>query len=177
MASTPQETAPHTPDPQPSDYLRIDQAATLTGLTKRTLRYYEEIGLLDPPTRTEGNYRLYSPQDIARVELIKRMRNLLGFSLAEIKQIALLEEGRAQDRDAWARAADPSERLELLNHSDDLTQQHLTLIVQKIADLEALRAELAARLERHVALRHELEAQAQQQQQHYEEAVGAIHEG
>ncbi len=149
------------PDTYVSDYLRIEQAAARTGLTKRTLRYYEEIGLLDPPTRTEGNYRLYSPRDITRIELIKRMRNLLGFTLAEIKEIALLEEGRAHYRAAWEHATSPAERLELLTRSDGLTQQHLALVSEKIADLEALRAELEERLERHERLRHDLEAQVQ----------------
>src|SRR6476661_4626578 len=67
--------------PSGDGYYRIEQVAARTGLTKRTLRYYEEIGLLPPPTRTEGNYRLYSAADIARLERIKRMRDLLGFSL------------------------------------------------------------------------------------------------
>ena len=69
-------------------YQRIEQVAARTGLTKRTLRYYEEIGLLPPPTRTEGGYRLYSEADVQQLERIKRLKDLLGFSLAEIREIA-----------------------------------------------------------------------------------------
>src|SRR5712692_7848559 len=57
----------------------IEQVATRTGLTKRTLRYYEEVGLLPPTGRTEGNYRRYSEADIQRLEYIKKLRDLLGF--------------------------------------------------------------------------------------------------
>ena len=68
-------------------YQRIEQVAARTGLTKRTLRYYEEIGLLPPPTRTEGGYRLYSEADVQQLERIKRLKDLLGFSLAEIARM------------------------------------------------------------------------------------------
>src|ERR1700722_15332632 len=67
----------------------IEQVAAQTGLTKRTLRYYEEMGLLPPTGRTEGNYRRYSDEDIHRLEHIKKLRDLLGFSLADIR--AMLE--------------------------------------------------------------------------------------
>src|SRR6185437_16398876 len=79
-------------------FQRIEQVAARTGLTKRTLRYYEEIGLLEPSTRTEGGYRLYREADIEHLERIKRLRDLLGFSLAEIREIAEAEEQREQVR-------------------------------------------------------------------------------
>ena len=53
------------------DY-RIEEVAARTGFTKRTLRYYEEIGLITPAGRSEGNYRLYSEADVARLQRIKR---------------------------------------------------------------------------------------------------------
>ncbi|MGZ3608756.1 MAG: helix-turn-helix domain-containing protein, partial [Ktedonobacteraceae bacterium] len=59
----------------------IEQVSARTGLTKRTLRYYEEVELLPPTGRTEGNYRRYSEEDIQRLERIKKLRDLLGFSL------------------------------------------------------------------------------------------------
>src|ERR1051326_9602712 len=72
----------------------IDQVAAQTGLTKRTLRYYEEVGLLPPAGRTEGNYRRYSEADIQRLERIKELRDLLGFSLSDIRQLLQAEEER-----------------------------------------------------------------------------------
>ncbi len=69
----------------PSSYLQIGEAADRSGLTQRTLRYYEEKGLLKPPSRMDGGFRLYSGEDIERIERIKELRDLLGFSLADIK--------------------------------------------------------------------------------------------
>ena len=68
-------------------YLQIGEVAEQLGLTPRTLRYYEEIGLLAPPSRMEGGFRLYSAADITRLENIVQLKRLLGFSLAEIKQV------------------------------------------------------------------------------------------
>src|SRR5579872_2924687 len=83
------------------EYLRIEQVAARTGLTKRTLRYYEEIGVLAPPSRTEGGYRLYSEHDVQELERIKRLKDLLGFSLAEIREMVHAEEEREHVRAAW----------------------------------------------------------------------------
>src|SRR5215204_4978289 len=87
---------PDLPAPPPeapaTEYLQIGELAEQTGLTQRTLRYYEEIGLLDPPSRMAGGFRLYSPQDLARIQQIVRLKQLLGFSLAEIKTIITAQE-------------------------------------------------------------------------------------
>src|SRR5256885_11927827 len=79
----------------------IEQVATRTGFTKRTLRYYEEVGLLLPTGRTEGNYRRYSEADVERLERIKNLRDLLGFSLADIREIMEAEDERGQIRVAY----------------------------------------------------------------------------
>lgn len=143
--------------------MQIDQVASRTGLTKRALRYYEEIGLLDPPTRTEGNYRLYSERDVARVESIKRWREFLGFSLAEIRKLVTMEERRQQAGDEFRLANDARDRLAALNHSDDLARNTLKVVEEKIAGLVAIQTELRERLERHERLRAELRAEVEAQ--------------
>lgn len=155
------ETTPEAPQ---AENAQIEQVAARTGLTKRTLRYYEEIGLLDPPTRTEGGYRLYSEHDIARLELIKRWRGLLGFTLSEIRELVGMEEERQQTRDEWSRASNARNRLSLLDHSDALARRTLSVVEDKIAGLEEMRTELRERLERHTRLRPELQADADSQQ-------------
>src|SRR5829696_7032449 len=80
------------PETTPTEYLQIGELAEQTSLTQRTLRYYEEIGLLEPPSRMAGGFRLYSPQDVARIQQIVRLKQLLGFSLAEIKTIITAQE-------------------------------------------------------------------------------------
>ncbi|WP_072920717.1 MerR family transcriptional regulator [Geodermatophilus obscurus] len=69
--------------------LQIGQVAQRTGLSLRTIRFYEENGLVVPTTRSEGGYRLYSDEDVARLEVIKRMKPL-GFSLEEMHQLLTL---------------------------------------------------------------------------------------
>jgi DNA-binding transcriptional MerR regulator len=145
--------------PPGDGYYRIEQVAARTGLTKRTLRYYEEIGLLPPPTRTEGNYRLYSEADIVQLERIKRLRDLLGFSLAEIRKIADAEEEREQVRAAWQRETDPRARLAWLDRAEDITRRQLQLVDEKLAGLQEMRAHVQARLERYDRHRAELQAQ------------------
>ena len=128
------------------EYVRIEHVAARTGLTKRTLRYYEEIGLLAPPTRTEGGYRLYSQRDITELDRIKRLKELLGFSLAEIRDIALAEEQRDTVRAAWASEPDPRKRLEWLEKVEAQTRTMMRLIEEKQKGLAEMHTSLVARL-------------------------------
>src|SRR3990172_5481435 len=73
-------------------HLQIGEVADRTGVTQRTLRFYEERGLLNPPSRMDGGFRLYSEEDVDRVEQIKRLQSLLGLTLAEIKDMVEAEE-------------------------------------------------------------------------------------
>lgn len=125
---------------------RIEQVAAQTGLTKRTIRYYEELGLCAPPARTEGNYRLYTAADIARLERIGQLKDALGLSLAEIKTMILTEEQRAEIRVAYHNEHDPAQRLDQLARAEVLTRQQLALVENKLAALAALKQELADRL-------------------------------
>src|SRR5260370_5566858 len=141
------------------EWLRIDQVAERTRLTKRALRYYEEIGLLDPPTRTEGNYRLYSAADVAHIARIRRMRELVGASLAEIKEMVAVEEAREQVKAEWDRDPDPRARLERLGRADALVRRQLALVDEKLAGLQEMRETLLARLVRYTERRADLERQ------------------
>ncbi len=142
---------------------RIEQVATRTGMTKRTLRYYEEIGLLEPPTRTEGGYRLYTEADVQRLERIKRMRDLLGFSLAEIRELVKAEEEREQMRRAWRLDTDPQARLAHLDEAEALDRRQLRMVEEKLAGLDEMRKTLQARLDHYDDFRGELRAQLDQQ--------------
>ena len=144
-------------------YQRIEQVAARTGLTKRTLRYYEEIGLLPPPTRTEGGYRLYSEADVHQLERIKRLKDLLGFSLAEIREMADAEEQREHVREAWRQEKDPRARLEWLDRSEELTRRQLHLVEEKLTGLQEMQTNLKARLDRLDALRADLHRQLEEQ--------------
>lgn len=71
-------------------YYQIEEVSTKTGLTKRAIRYYEDIELIKP-IRTESSYRLYTDDDIDKIVRIKELRDSLGFSLNEIKTVFNLE--------------------------------------------------------------------------------------
>ncbi len=73
---------------------RISQVSDQTGFSGPTLRYYEEIGLLPPPDRTEAGYRVYSQRDVDRLTFIARAKRL-GCTLDEIRELA-----QAWDRDS-----------------------------------------------------------------------------
>src|SRR5216684_3036112 len=134
----------------------IEQVATRIGVTKRTLRYYEEVGLLPPTGRTEGNYRLYSEDDIQRLERIKELRDLLGFSLADIREILDAEDERGQIKVAYRQETEAAAKVAQLDRADELIQRQLHLIEQKIDGLEQMRASLLAKLEHHKRDRSEL---------------------
>ena len=133
-------------------YLQIGEAADRTELTQRTLRYYEEKGLLHPPTRMEGGFRLYSPEDFERLERIKELKTLLGFSLADIKEMLEADDVRTQIRAQWDRDADAAEKAARIRTAREATVQQLALIEQKALRMAAMRDELHARLDKYDAL-------------------------
>ncbi len=135
----------------------IEQVAAQTNLTKRTLRYYEEVGLLPPTGRTEGNYRRYSQEDIQRLERIKNLRDLLGFSLADIREILQVEDERDQIKVAYLQETEVAAKIQQLDRVDELIRHQLELIEQKIAGLEQMRSKLLLSLEKHERKRHDLQ--------------------
>ena len=135
----------------------IEQVATRTNLTKRTLRYYEEVGLLPPANRTEGNYRRYSEADVERIERIKEMRDLLDFSLNDIRELLQAEEEREQLKLANREETDVHLRLARLDRSDELLNTQLSLIEQRIAGLERMRKDLLNKLDKHEQIKQKLQ--------------------
>ena len=73
--------------------MKIGEVAKATGLTAKTIRYYELLQLLKKPRRTESDYRLYGPEDVERLEFIKQAKRL-GLSLEEIQEVLTLHEQR-----------------------------------------------------------------------------------
>ena len=134
----------------------IEQVSAQTGLTKRTLRYYEEVGLLPPTDRTEGNYRRYTEADVKRLDKIKKLRDLLGFSLADIREIMEAEDERGQIKVAYKNETEAAAKIGQLDRADELIRRQLHLIEQKLSGLEEMRTSLQAKLERHKDIREEL---------------------
>jgi len=138
-------------------FLRIGEVALATGLTQRTIRYYEQLGLLPPPTRTQGDFRLYSETDLARLAEIVRLKSLLGFSLSDIKQLIEGEETRSQLRSEYHASDDTATRLAKLESAITIAEAQLALLERKQAQMAELQSDLKARLARYALLQSELE--------------------
>lgn len=146
------------PDPSPSPerakpLYRMEEAARRTGLTPRAIRYYEEVGLLRPSGRTSGGFRLFTDSDLAQLRRINELQTLLGFSLAEIKQLLQVEAMRAEVKDAYVKTTDAAARRALLDRAIALVESQVRIIDERMARLGSLREEYLERLEKLRALR------------------------
>ncbi len=135
--------------PNGERFLQIGEAAERASLTQRTLRYYEEKGLLNPPTRMDGGFRLYSPEDMERIDRIRQLKELLGFSLAEIKEMLEAEDIRLQIRAEWRKDADAEDKAEKARRAREVTVQQIALIDQKMEKMASLRETLADRVRKY----------------------------
>jgi DNA-binding transcriptional MerR regulator len=115
--------------------LRIQEVADLVGLTSRSIRYYEEMGLLQP-ARSVGSYRLYDADDIARLQFIKGLRDDAGFSLAEIGQLLEDENARVQTRARFRATTDLAERRALLVEGMNRIDRQVATLRAKIDRLQ-----------------------------------------
>jgi DNA-binding transcriptional MerR regulator len=129
------------------DY-RIEEVAARTGFTKRTLRYYEEIGLITPAGRSEGNYRLYSEADVARLQRIKRLKDVLGIPLSSIKRLAEIEETLDALGTELRGPLDPQQRRTRLLQARAELEQQVHTIDERLETLTHVRVELGDRLAR-----------------------------
>jgi len=140
--------------PVGSPLLKINEVATEVDLTARSIRYYEELGLLKPAARSEGAYRLYDADDIERLRFIRGLRDDAGFSLAEIGRLLEGEAARARNRARFREATDPAERRGIVTDGLARIDDQIAILREKAARLGAMIAEAEARrqhLERHLA--------------------------
>jgi MerR family transcriptional regulator, repressor of the yfmOP operon len=129
-----------------SELLRIGEVARLVETTPRTIRYYEEIGLLPASAEREsGRHRLYSERDVERLRELLRLRDLLGVSLEELKELAEAESARAALRDEWRHGGQETRPHEILEEAIGHIGRQLALVRGRRGQLEGLEAELAAR--------------------------------
>ena len=118
--------------------LRIQDVAAEVGLTPRSIRYYEELGLLRPAARSEGAYRLYDADDLARLAFIRGLRDDAGFSLAEIGQLLEDEEARARNRERFRETESLEERRRILDDAMDRVDRQMASLQRKVDRLEAM---------------------------------------
>jgi DNA-binding transcriptional MerR regulator len=144
--------------PRDEPYLQIGEVADRTGVTQRTLRFYEERGLLKPPSRMEGGFRLYSEEDVARVEQIKKLQNLLSLSLAEIKEMVEAEEVKTELRATYRPDLDWEERLRRITKAIELTRRQHKIIADRVEGLLAMKTDLEEKLHRYETYERDIRA-------------------
>ena len=106
--------------------MKIGELSRATGTNIETIRYYERIGLLPEPGRTDANYRSYSDAHRARLSFVRHSREL-GFTIEEIRSLLDLSDDPERD----------------CGEADRIASAHLAQVEEKIAQLSALRDELA----------------------------------
>ncbi len=132
------------PQPRP---LRIQEVAAEVGLTTRSVRYYEEVGLL-APARSGGDYRLYDAEDLERLRFIKALRDDAGFSLAEIGQLVEDEAARARNKARFKATDDPAERRAIALDGIARVDRQIETLRAKMARLRTMIGEARARREK-----------------------------
>jgi DNA-binding transcriptional MerR regulator len=125
--------------------LRIHEVGALLGLTTRAIRYYEEVGLLEPAARSEGAYRLFDVDDVERLRFIKGLRDDAGFSLAEIGRLLEDEAARARNRVRFRSSRDTAERRAILDDALDRVKEQIDSLREKQTRLTTMIAEAEER--------------------------------
>jgi DNA-binding transcriptional MerR regulator len=125
-------------------HMQIGEVAERTGLSLRTIRYYEEVGLVPPSARTTGGFRLYSETDVARLRLVRRMKPL-DFSLEEMKDVLSVLDG--------LEAADPMsvEHHQLIGRLEmyrEVTSSRVTALREQLEVAEGFASDLRREINR-----------------------------
>jgi MerR family transcriptional regulator, repressor of the yfmOP operon len=133
----------------PPRQLRIGDVAKAVGTTPRTIRYYEEIGLLpETAERPAGQHRVYTQTDVERLQEVLHLKSLLGVSLDELKELVEAEDARALIRREYHQSDDPARKRELLEEALGHIERQLELVRRRRAELDKLDSELAGKRRR-----------------------------
>ena len=124
-----------------SGHVQIGDVAERTGLSLRTIRWYEEVGLVPPSARTSGGFRLYTDADIERLELVKRMKPL-DFTLEEMRDLLTTVD---QLDDPGTAAAERTALRERLVMYRELADQRVEALRTQLANAEIFARSLAER--------------------------------
>lgn len=121
---------------------KIDDVATKTGLTKRAIRYYEEIGLIETLERTDGGVRLYDEEDIEKLNKIVLAKEELGYSLRELQQFIQLNETVERYRHSVRSSVDEMERKQKLIAILATLRKEIEMIDNRMLKVQSFKNEL-----------------------------------
>jgi DNA-binding transcriptional MerR regulator len=139
----------------------IGQAAAVAGVTPRTLRYYEELGLLTPSGRSTGGARRYDDADIERLGRIRQLQDLLGHDLEQIRRVMAAEDRLSELRVEWQGGAlDGRRQQEILAEAMEINATMRAQVRRRIDALQAFADELEEKARRYGEFSRELQAGA-----------------
>ncbi|MEU9633981.1 MerR family transcriptional regulator [Streptomyces tendae] len=125
-------------------HMQIGEVASRTELSLRTIRHYEDTGLVVPSARSQGGFRLYTEADVARLMVVRRMKPL-GFTLDEMR--ALLEATDRLDLGDELSADEREQLLERVRGFERAARQRVADLRTRLARAEEFAATLADRIE------------------------------
>ncbi len=114
----------------------IDEVTKMTGLTKRAIRYYEEIGLILPPQRTKGNARLYAEEEVNQLKKVVEAKEVLGFSLQELQDFIDLK--RTIEESKRHKQVTAHDVLEI----EKMIQKQIEMVSSKLDKMKSFKEEL-----------------------------------
>lgn len=138
---------------------RIGELANELGLSTRTLRYYEELGLLRPSAYSSGGSRRYVDEDRERILRIRELQSVMGFNLDEIREILHAEDRLAQLKSEYDKGVTPKRHGDILIEAARLNARTRAQVVAKLEVLQTFHAELEEKAKRYRARAKELDVQ------------------
>jgi MerR family transcriptional regulator, repressor of the yfmOP operon len=128
--------------------LKINDIAKQSGLSKRTIRYYEEIGILPSPERSKGGTRLYRQDHVDFLKRITIAKEVLGFSLQELQHFISLRDTFESQRADYKKVTDSRERMKKLTEIIEILDDQLKIIEEKTQKILSVQMELVTLRER-----------------------------
>jgi DNA-binding transcriptional MerR regulator len=148
----------HSDEPSTSELLAIGEVARRANVTTRTLRYYQEVGLLEPSGATKRGNRLYSDEDVERLRRILELRDVMGFDLERIRLFLQTEDRLDELRAEARRGTSTARRRTMVNEAMELNERMQDEINQKLGLLQGFLAELKANASRYRDIADDLDA-------------------
>jgi DNA-binding transcriptional MerR regulator len=138
--------------------MRIGEVARRLEVSTRTLRYYEELGLVEPSDRSPGGSRRYAEADVERIVHIRELQQVLGFDLDRIRQVLEAEDRLDVLRTEYRKGPAPKRQAAILQECVDVNQRLQALVGEKMGQLEGMLAELKAKATRYEEVAAELKS-------------------
>ncbi len=139
--------------------MQIGELAQLCQTTTRTLRYYEDLGLIEPVRRLDGGFRVYGPQTVERIRHIHELTVFLGWPLIEVRKVIEAEDAVEKLRSQYRESPTATGRLEVLAQAMQIIRDEQALVAERMERLQGMHEALDAKIARYEELAHKITEQ------------------